>query len=302
MATGSQVGKFNPPPALQTPEGTPWGDIEGIAQTMLSASQQLAAAAASLAALVPPAAPGAPAPAITNVLQVMDADDYGIADSGDNTSLTQNSKNWETNIWPGAVLIAKINNRIYFSHISANVPQTITFDALPTGVKVLPGTPYAIKFLPIPATSTILTLDVPWSSYMPQASLTTVAGDILLPSLTIKNIPTGATIIMALMFLKYRTTENTNASVNSVSGAQNIQAQMAVGGSWITGIGLLGGEFNVPAATRESGDVMMGTNDISAQLAANGAVMNFKWTAAVAAQNNLNFNDIQIGLRIWYAL
>jgi hypothetical protein len=102
------------------------------------------------------------------------------------------------------------------------------------------------------------------------------------------------------MIFKYRTIENTGAAVNSVSGAQNIQAEKAVGGSWVTGIALGGGECSVPASTRETGDVMMGTADISAQVPANGAVMSFKWTSGIAAQNYLNFNDVQVGLRIWF--
>ncbi len=141
-----------------------------------------------------------------------------------------------------------------------------------------------------------------WSSYSAQIVLTTGAGDKPLPSITIAGLPTGVTIARALMMFKYRTIENTNAAVNSVSGAQNIQAKKAVGGSWVTGIALGGGECSVPASTRETGDVMMGTDDISGQVPANGAVMSFKWTSGKAANNNLNFNDIQVGLRIWFTV
>lgn len=147
----------------------------------------------------------------------------------------------------------------------------------------------------------IFTLDL-WSTYAAQVQLTTVGGDKALPSITIANLPIGAIIKQALMFFKCRTVENTNAAVNSVSGAQNIQCQKAVGGAYITGIALSGGEFSVPASTRENGDVMMGTTDVSAQVPANGAVMSFKWTSAVSAQNNLNFNDVQIGIRIYYTV
>ncbi len=146
----------------------------------------------------------------------------------------------------------------------------------------------------------IHTIDIPWSAYAAQIVLTNGAGDKALPSLTIVNLPTGATIVYALPFLKFANKENTNAAVNSVSGAQNIQVEKAVGGAWITGIAFGGGEYSTPASTREGGDVMMGTNDVSAQVPANGAVMSFKWTSGVAAQNNLNFNDVQVGLRIWY--
>jgi hypothetical protein len=141
-----------------------------------------------------------------------------------------------------------------------------------------------------------------WSAYDAQVVVDSVAGDEALPSITIAGLPAGVTVARAIMMLKYRTIENINAAVNSVNGAQNIQAQKAVGGAWITGIALGGGECSVPATTRESGDVMMGTADVSAQVPVNGAVMSFKWTNADAAQDSLNFNDVQIGLRIWFTV
>ena len=139
-----------------------------------------------------------------------------------------------------------------------------------------------------------------WSTYSTQVQLTTITGDKTLPSITIAGLPPGVSIVRAIMIFKYRTIENTGTAVNGVSGAQNLQAEKAVGGSWVTGIALGGGECSVPASTRETGDVMMGTADISAQVPANGAVMGFKWTSGLAAQNNLNFNDVQVGLRIWF--
>jgi hypothetical protein len=141
-----------------------------------------------------------------------------------------------------------------------------------------------------------------WSSYLALVQLTSVAGDKPLPSITIAGLPTGATIVRAIMMLKYRTIENTNAAVNSLSGAQNVQAEKAVGGAWVTGIALGGGECSVPASTRESGDVMMGTNDIASEIPANGEVVDFKWTNAKSAQDSLNFNDVQVGLRIWFTV
>ena len=141
-----------------------------------------------------------------------------------------------------------------------------------------------------------------WSSYSTQVQLTTITGDKTLPSITIAGLPPGVAIVRAIMIFKYRTIENTGAAVNGVSGAQNLQAEKAVSGSWVTGIALGGGECSVPASTCETGDVMMGTADISTQVPANGAVLSFKWTSGLAAQNNLNFNDVQVGLRIWFTV
>jgi len=141
-----------------------------------------------------------------------------------------------------------------------------------------------------------------WTTYSTQVQLTTVAENKLLPSITIAGLPPDATIIRAIMILKYRTIENTSTAANGVSGDQNIRAKKAVDGSWVKGIALGGGECSVPATTRETGDVMMGTDDVSGQVPANDAVMSFRWTNGLAAQNNLNFNDVQVGLRIWFTI
>ena len=149
------------------------------------------------------------------------------------------------------------------------------------------------------AKSQVITSIDLWSAYTSQIVLWSSAEDISLPSIIIAGLPDGAIIIRAVMMLKYRTIENTSENGNNISGGQNIQAQKAVDGSWITGIALEGDECSVPATTRETGDVMMGTDDISGQVPVNGAEMNFQWTEGQAADDGLYFNDIQVGLRIW---
>jgi hypothetical protein len=141
-----------------------------------------------------------------------------------------------------------------------------------------------------------------WSVYEPQVVLSSSAEDIDLPSITIAGLPAGASIVRAVMMFKYRTIENTSDGDNGVSGGQNIQVQKEVGGSWVTGIALNGDECFVPATTRETGDVMMGTDDISSQVPGNGEEINFQWTQAQAADDELYFNDAQIGIRIWFTI
>jgi hypothetical protein len=141
-----------------------------------------------------------------------------------------------------------------------------------------------------------------WSAYESQVVLSSSAENIDLPSITIAGLPAGVSIVRAVMMFKYRTIENTSDGDNSVSGGQNIQAQKAVGGSWVTGIALNGDECFVPATTRETGDVMMGTDDISSQVPGNGEEIDFQWTGAEAVDDELNFNDVQVGLRIWFTI
>jgi hypothetical protein len=141
-----------------------------------------------------------------------------------------------------------------------------------------------------------------WSAYEDQIVLTTGAEDISLPPITIAGLPVGATIVRAVMMFKYRTIENSSDGGNSVSGSHDIQAQKAIDGSWITGISLNGDECLVPASTRETGDVMMGTDNISEQVPENGAEMSFQCTQGQVADDELYFNDVQVGLRIWFII
>jgi hypothetical protein len=101
------------------------------------------------------------------------------------------------------------------------------------------------------------------------------------------------------MMLKFRKLGDSSGNDNGVNGAQNIQASGDGGTTWVTGIALGGDEFSCPASALETGDVMMGTDDIKSQVPANGASMQFQWTDALAMELSLDFYDIQVGLRIW---
>jgi hypothetical protein len=141
-----------------------------------------------------------------------------------------------------------------------------------------------------------------WSLYTPQVQLTTVAGDKALPEINVEGLPPGSMIIQARMLLKFRILDNTSANLNSLNGAQNIQVRKQIDGSWLTGIVLSGGEMAIPASTRENGDVFMGTGNIADQIPGNGGQLEFRWASARAAQDSLNFNDAQMGVRIWYGI
>ena len=60
-------------------------------------------------------------------------------------------------------------------------------------------------------------------------------------------------------------------------------------------------QFTLAETTREGGDVVIGLIDISGTVSANGAYA-FHWDLAKAIQTGINFNDIQMGIRIWYSV
>lgn len=144
-------------------------------------------------------------------------------------------------------------------------------------------------------------VDLPWGE-MSQVSLTTVPTDIPLGVLTVTGLPAGATIIRIEIFIKFSERDNTNAAVNSVSGPQNIQVQKNAG-AFISCLAFAGGEYSTPASTTgAAGDVLMPTADVSSLAPVNGDTLTVQWTNATAAQNDLVFDNVQVGARIFYMM
>jgi hypothetical protein len=142
-------------------------------------------------------------------------------------------------------------------------------------------------------------LETPWSVPVDTVPVTSIPGDVALPSLVLTNVPAGVTVFQALAYFKFHVIENTNILANSINGAQNIQIKTPGGLNWTTCIALPDGLYAVAGSTREGGDVLAGTADVSSVVKGNGTY-NLKWTLAQALQNNLNFDDVQVMLRVWY--
>ncbi|MBA7520293.1 hypothetical protein ES705_12386 [subsurface metagenome] len=150
-----------------------------------------------------------------------------------------------------------------------------------------------------------------WSDPIEEISLTQAAGT--LPAVlaawdvTIENLPIGATIVRAVAMLKFRMVENNNAAVNSLDGAtdpdtsQVIQVETDAPGTWRDAINFVDDQFSLAATTRESGDVCIGTINIAVEVTGNDTY-HLQWLLSKANQDNLNFNDVQTGLRIWYSV
>jgi len=142
----------------------------------------------------------------------------------------------------------------------------------------------------------LFTMDF-WSLPQEEVALTVAAGDKALPSVTVADLPDTATIVRAIAMFKFRMVENhTYAGVNSLDGAQEIQVAASV-----DAINFVTGQFTLAETTREGGDVVIGVIDIAATVNANGAYA-FHWDLAKALQTGINFNDVQMGIRIWYSV
>jgi len=136
-----------------------------------------------------------------------------------------------------------------------------------------------------------------WSLPQEEVAVTGAAGDKALPSVTVADLPGDATIVRAIAMFKFRMVENhTYAGANSLDGAQEIQ----VAGS-VDAINFVDTQFTLAQDTREGGDVVIGAIDIAATVNANGAYA-FHWDLAAALHDGMKFNDVQMGIKIWYSV
>ena len=137
-----------------------------------------------------------------------------------------------------------------------------------------------------------------------------VAATIALGTVTIADLPGGATIVRAIAMFKFRMIENVHATIaNKLDGAtvantsQVIQVADDTPGTYYDAINFVADQFGLAAETREGGDVLIGSIDISGagKVDANDGYL-FRWLLALADEDYLIFNDVQVGLRIWYSV
>ena len=128
-----------------------------------------------------------------------------------------------------------------------------------------------------------------------QSNLALTGADVV-----IAGIPTNATLIRVVVMFMCRAIENTNAAANNLDGAQNIEVNFG-GGAFIDAVNLADNLFAVAASTREMGTVMIGDIDVKATVTGNGTCT-FRIDSAKADLANLNLNDYQLGIRVYFTV
>ncbi|GAI85406.1 unnamed protein product, partial [marine sediment metagenome] len=124
--------------------------------------------------------------------------------------------------------------------------------------------------------------------------------DTPLPSVVVSGVPSDAKLERVVAMLKVRAIENIDAGgTNAIKGAQNIQVRKA-GGSWVAAINLADNQWLVAASTRESGDVLIGDNDVKATVDGDG-MYNFQFASASVDLASLRLNDVLVGLRFFFS-
>ncbi len=142
-----------------------------------------------------------------------------------------------------------------------------------------------------------------WSDVDDVIDLPAVAADTNLPNVVVSGLPSGVTLLRVVAILKVRAIENTSAGgANAIQGAQAIRIKKSTG-AWgvddIVAIDLADNMWTVAASTRESGDVLLGDNDLKAEVDGNGTY-NLRFEDALVDLASLRLNDCLVGLRFHF--
>ena len=152
----------------------------------------------------------------------------------------------------------------------------------------------------------LLSMDF-WSDPLEEARINAAGITVSLPTVTIDGLPGGAVILRAIAMFKFRMVENTNAVANKLNGgtvaetSQVIQVRDDTPGAWIDAINFIDDQFGLDGETREGGDVCIGSIDISSIVDGND-IYEFQWLLGRADLDFISFNDVQVGIRVWYSV
>lgn len=137
------------------------------------------------------------------------------------------------------------------------------------------------------------------SAIQVSVTLPAVAADQSLPSVTIPSdaIPSGATITRVLAAIAWRKQADTSAAANAVNGAQNIQVQNSVGGTWRNAITIATALLSTAASATEGGLLILGDTDIDNEVTG-AATYSFKWALALVTAASLTLSDVQTYLLV----
>ncbi len=122
-------------------------------------------------------------------------------------------------------------------------------------------------------------------------------------AVVVADLPAGATVVRAIVMMKFRMVENTNAAENSLDcgAAQPIQIDDVANTGMRDCIDFVDEQFKIAAETREGGDVLIGDINVADRVDGNDTY-DFQWLNAKAHLANIQFNDIQMGIRIYYSI
>ena len=141
-----------------------------------------------------------------------------------------------------------------------------------------------------------------WSNSDDVIALTSSATDTDLPDVVVSGLPAGVSLVRVICVILIGKIENTNVAVNAIDGAQSIRVKKSTG-AWgvddVAAIDLADNLWGVAASTREGGDVRFGDNDVKGEVDGD-ATYNLRFENALVDENNLQLNDVMVGIRLFF--
>ena len=141
-----------------------------------------------------------------------------------------------------------------------------------------------------------------WSVPDNVIDLPAIPAHVNLPDVVVSELPTGIALARAVAILKVRAIENTNAGgPNAINGAQSIRVKKSTG-AWgvddVAAINLPDNLWMTAASARESGDLVIGSNDVKSEVDGPNTY-NFRFENARVDLDYLRLNDVMVGLRFY---
>ena len=114
-------------------------------------------------------------------------------------------------------------------------------------------------------------------------------------------LPDGAIVTKAYIIALCRAIEDDSAADNYVATAGIFQVKKVTSGSWLTGIAIPVGAWDMGASLQSSGFAIVGETDVKAQVA-DGSQVQFQIVTLRAYGSNILLHDIQFGLKTYYRM
>ncbi len=140
------------------------------------------------------------------------------------------------------------------------------------------------------------------SDVQPTVVLTdVVSSDVALPSVTVPSdfLPAGAQIKRVIAGFAWRKQVDSSGLANAVDGAQDIQVRSDAPGTFRDAINVANNALATGASATEGGEMLLGDNDISVEVAGPDTY-EFQWTSALVDASSLTLHDVQTYLLVDY--
>jgi len=120
-----------------------------------------------------------------------------------------------------------------------------------------------------------------WSDVQPSVVITGTAADLDFPSVVVPDIiPAGATITSVIALVKFRKQVDSSGSANAIAGASKTIRVKKSTGAWgtddVVAIDVPNNTLSTDGSATEGGDIIVGDNDIKAEVDADNSTYNFR--------------------------